>query len=96
MGDPYDFRDPPYLLREEIMENTFQHTVDSVWRGAEAVALETKVTAINDWIEHTEDLVEMFEADEEVKSQLRSTAGVLRSRRNDFDTSAARLRAGME
>ena len=69
------------------------HTVDAKWRDADAAAFETRVQAVNDWLEHTEDLVEMFKDDTTIPSELRSVAGTLRSRRDDFETSANRLRA---
>ena len=71
------------------------HTVDAKWRDADAVAFETRVTAVNDWLEHTEDLVEMFKDDTAIASELRGVAGSLRSRRDDFGTSAERLRVDM-
>jgi hypothetical protein len=68
------------------------HTVDVQWLDAEALALETKVSAINDWLDHTEFLVRVFDGDEAITPELRGVAGTLRSRRNDFDTAAAKLR----
>jgi hypothetical protein len=68
------------------------HIVDVKWLDAEAHALETKVWAINDWLDHTEFLVRVFEGDDAITPELRGVAGTLRSRRNDFDTAAAKLR----
>lgn len=68
------------------------HTVDVRWLDAEALALETKVSAINDWLDHTEFLIRVFEGDTTIASELRAVAGTLRSRRNDFDTVATKLR----
>lgn len=71
------------------------HIVDATWRETEAVSLEMKARAVSDWLDHTEDLVKMFEDDATVSSALRGVAGTLRSRRNDFDTAANKLRAEM-
>lgn len=68
------------------------HIVDVKWMDAEALALETKVSAINDWLDHTEFLVRVFEDNPTITSELRAVAGSLRSRRNDFDTAATKLR----
>jgi hypothetical protein len=73
------------------MEDT-NHTVDIRWLDAEALALETKAWAINDWLDHTEFLVRVFEGDATIASELRAVAGTLRSRRNDLDTAASKLR----
>jgi len=74
------------------LENNL-HTVNVNWREAQATTLEMKEAAVNEWLEHTEDLVKMFEDDKTVSSELRGVAGTLRSRRNDFDTAANKLRA---
>ena len=68
------------------------HTVNVKWLDAEALALETKASAINDWLDHTEFLVRVFEGDATIASELRAVAGTLRSRRNDLDTAASKLR----
>lgn len=68
------------------------HVVDIRWLDAEALSLETKVSAINEWLDHTEFLVRVFEGDDAITPELRGVAGTLRSRRNDFDTAAAKLR----
>lgn len=68
------------------------HVVDVKWMDAEALALETKVAAINEWLDHTEFLVRVFEGDDAITPELRGVAGTLRSRRNDFDTAATKLR----
>lgn len=72
------------------------HTVESKWREADAVALDERVTAISDWLEHTEDLVNMFKHEERIAAELRGAAGSLRTRRNDFSSEAAGLRAELK
>ena len=69
------------------------HTVDADWRAADAQALEIRVRAVTEWLDHTEDLVEMFDEDKTIASELRGVAGTLRSRRNDFESAAEKLRA---
>ena len=69
------------------------HTVDAKWRDADANACEERVKAINDWLEHTVDLVEMFDGDTAIASELRGVAGTLRSKRDDFEGAASKLRA---
>ena len=92
MGN-FGFRDPHlYLPREENLENNL-HIINANWRESEAQTLELRAVAVNEWLEHTEDLVKMFENDKTVSSELRGVAGTLRSRRNDFDTAATKLRA---
>jgi len=63
-----DFRDPHlYLPREETLEDNL-HVINANWRESEANTLESKVDAINEWLEHTEDLVKMFDNDKTVSS----------------------------
>jgi hypothetical protein len=47
-----------------------EHTVDANWREADAIAFETKVKAIEQWLDHTEDLVAMFVDESDVSSLL--------------------------
>jgi hypothetical protein len=70
-----------------------EHTVGAKWREADAAALEERVKAINDWVDHTEDLVKMLEDDENAATELRGTAGNIRKMRDDFSTKAEKLRA---
>ena len=74
------------------MTNKKGHIVESKWREADAVAFEERAIAIDDWLEHTEDLLTMFKDEERIATELRSAAGSLRTRRNDFNTEAERLR----
>lgn len=69
------------------------HTIAANWREADATAMEARAQAINDWLDHTEDLVKMLEQDDKIATELRSMAGTLRGRRDDFDSAAGRLRA---
>lgn len=68
------------------------HTIGTNWRARDAQALEERVTAINDWLDHTQDLTAMLDGDDGTTTALRSIAGVLKSKRNDFKTQAETLR----
>lgn len=87
-----DFRDPLLYLERKILKDNL-HTVEADWREADAMSLEIRVRAVSDWLDHTEDLVEMFDGDTTIASELRGVAGTLRSRRNDFEAAANKLRA---
>ena len=63
------------------------------WRENDASAIEERVEVMNRWLDHTQDLYEMLENDEEVRLKLLSLAGLIRSRRNDLTSAAGRLRA---
>jgi hypothetical protein len=69
-------------LMELIPEGS--HEIEAMWREADIVALNERVRAITDWLEHTEDLAEMLAEDKKVTSNLRCTLGLLRSLKNDF------------
>jgi hypothetical protein len=69
------------------------HTVEAKWRAADATAYEERVKAISDWLEHTEDLLALFKHDEESAQVLRSTAGMMKTKKSDFSDKAEDLRA---
>ena len=69
------------------------HKVNTDWRSSAAITYEMKALAVNEWLDHTEDLVKMFTEDAPVASTLRSAAGTLRAKRDDFSTQAEKLRA---
>lgn len=72
------------------------HKVNIQWRVAQISALEMKADAINEWLDHTEDLVKMFDNDNTITSALRGVAGTMRTQRNDLDTAAGKLRAELD
>jgi hypothetical protein len=72
------------------------HTVNADWREADAVALEARAKGIDEWLDHTEDLVSMLRDDSKVIAELRSMAGSLKTRRDDFNAQAGELRTEME
>jgi hypothetical protein len=69
------------------------HVVGANWREADATALEERVRALKDWLDHTEDLLDMFKNDDKIATELRTTAGIVRTKRNDFTSEAEALRA---
>jgi len=72
------------------------HTINANWREADAIALEARAKGIDDWLDHTEDLVDMLRSDSKLIAELRSMAGSLKTRRDDFNTQAAELRTEMD
>lgn len=72
------------------------HKVNIQWRVAGINSLVTRADAINEWLDHTEDLVKMFDDDSAITSALRGVAGTMRTQRNDLDTAAGKLRAELE
>lgn len=69
------------------------HVVESRWRETDAAALEARVETLSEWLDHTEDLVEMFDGDEALASQLRGLSGLVRTRRSDISNEAGKIRA---
>ena len=65
----------------------------ALWRAADAAALEERVTAIQIWLVHTENLIEMFEGETEILKELRGVAGRIRTKSNDLQNEAEKLRA---
>ena len=65
----------------------------ALWRAADAAALEERVTAIQIWLVHTENLIEMFEGETEILKELRGVAGRVRTKSNDLQNEAEKLRA---
>lgn len=68
------------------------HIVESKWIEADAISLEERAVAIDEWLDHTDALVQMFKGDDKILTELRSLSGSLRTRRNDFSMEAAGLR----
>jgi carbamoylphosphate synthase large subunit len=80
------------IFREDDMSDTV-HIVTADWREADAIAIERRVQAIEDWLDHTEDLALMFGQEEGVAQDLRIIVSNIKSRRNDLAQRAAALRA---
>lgn len=70
------------------------HNIEVNWRESDAKALEERMRAIDNWLDHTEDLAEML-GDSPLTTKLRSMAGLLKSQRNDLDSEASKLRADL-
>lgn len=68
------------------------HKVETNWREADAEALEERVISLNEWLEHTEDMIEMLEGDKEIVTNSRSLCGMIRASRDNLAQEAARLR----
>jgi hypothetical protein len=60
-----------------------RHVLGTTWREADAAALNERVRTIDEWLEHTEDIIEMLENDEKVITELRGVTGRLRTKRAD-------------
>jgi len=69
------------------------HIVETKWREADAQALEERVRAIEEWLDHTNDLVEMFGPADPICQELLTMSGLVRTRRNDVKQEAERMRA---
>ena len=70
-----------------------KHVVGAKWREADAAALDERIAGMNDWLDHTEDLIAMFADDDTLVTELQSMAGLVRTRRNDVSQAADMLKA---
>lgn len=63
------------------------------WRRAEALALEARVLTLEDWIDASEDLLELLEhaGELELARELRPAIAAVRSKRNDYRAAGAEL-----
>ena len=71
-----------------------KHIIHSEWREADLNALDERIKAISEWLDHTEDLVDMF-GDDLVSTELRSLAGLMKTKRNDFTQKSNELQAAL-
>lgn len=67
------------------------HTVETTWRGARLAQTLATAAAIEELLEHVDDVEQALADDEPVVSQSRSFAALLRSRRDDLVSEARRL-----
>jgi phosphopantetheine adenylyltransferase len=88
-------RDAHSYLERKILESNV-NIIDTMWREAEIFTLEMRIKSINNWLEHTDNLVKLFENDQMLATELRGMAGIVRSRRNDFDAEMLKLKAEHE
>jgi hypothetical protein len=65
----------------------------ALWRAADIAALEAKIKAIQIWIAHTNNLIEIFEGRDDVLKELRSVLSLVRMRQNDLQTAADKIQA---
>jgi hypothetical protein len=68
-----------------------EHTVDSTWASATAARHVAVIVAIEQLLEHVDDVVAALAGDEQVVSQSRALAALLRTRRDDLVSEARRL-----
>ena len=69
------------------------HVVEAKWREADAAALDERVRGMNDWLDHTEDLIAMFGDNDKLVTTLQSMAGLVRTERNDISQASDTLKA---
>jgi hypothetical protein len=79
------------------------HELETVWKEVGASLYETYAAAATNFLEHCDDLIEMFKFinddkihDDKVQQELRSVRSLINSKIADFQTLAEKLRAGGE
>lgn len=70
--------------------------VKTRWREADAIALEFRAEAVEVWLAHTEDLMEMLGENTELATKLRGFCGIARSYRDDLENDASKLRESID
>ena len=73
-----------------------KHIVDSSWRLADIEAKAARVLGLMAWLDHTMDLVEMLEDDEQLATELRGVAAGIRTKRNDISSEINLLQGKLE
>lgn len=63
---------------------------------ADVVALTERIMAIVEWLEHTDNLLEIFAGDEKLSKELRMVSSAVRMRRNDLADKSATLQAELK
>jgi hypothetical protein len=76
------------------MERT-SHILETNWRQVEVMAILEKVNAINDWLDHNEDLIAIFEGESEILTELRGIGALVRTSRDDLLAKAETKKAGI-
>ena len=84
--DNYDFKS----------EVESDHTVKTQWREADISAKAERLLGLMAWLDHTEDLIEMFKEDTEFSAELRGMAGIIKTRRNDISSQISAIRGEIE
>lgn len=72
------------------------HGVETLWREADVAALDARVIAISDWLNHTDNLIAIFVDDEKVVKELRGAASLVRMRCNDIASKVEEVRAELD
>jgi hypothetical protein len=65
--------------------------LEQKWKIADAEARQEHVNAIDHWLAHTENLLEMFEADKGICTELRTVSGLLKTRKGDLESEIRKL-----
>jgi hypothetical protein len=65
--------------------------VEQNWKKADAEALQERVNAIDYWLAHTENILEMFPQDEALATELRSVTGRVKTRKGDLESEIMKL-----
>jgi hypothetical protein len=65
--------------------------VEQNWKQADTEALQERVNAIDHWLAHTENILEMLHGDEAISVDLRAISGMLKSRKGDFEAEIKKL-----
>lgn len=86
---PVAARPPADFSREVDRMN--EHTVDSTWAVATAARHTAVIVAIEQLLDHVDDVVAALSDDDQVVSQSRALAALLRTRRDDLVSEARRL-----
>ena len=60
--------------------------IEQKWKLADAEARQERVNAIDHWLAHTENLLEMLSQDEAIQRDLRSVVGLLKTRKGDLES----------
>lgn len=72
---------------------TEKATNGDLWRAADAAALEERVTALQVWVVHTDNLIQMFDGEEELRTELLSVRGRVKTKSSDLRQAAEKIRA---
>jgi len=68
--------------------------IDQKWKQYDAEALQERVNAIDYWLAHSENILEMFPQDEAIGRELRSVIGLMKTRKGDLNSEIMALTTG--
>jgi hypothetical protein len=58
--------------------------VEQKWKQSDAEALQERVNAIDYWLAHSENILDMFPRDDAIGRELRSVVGLMKTRKGDL------------